>query len=89
VWNSLIERSGKSNLTYMKFTVFAENLEWSDFEFFNGIGQERAFAGAPKQVGHRGLTRRSGSAVGYPPDCAPSNVRNRAHAWCRKRTLAS
>jgi hypothetical protein len=35
MWNSLIERSGQSNLISMKFAVFAENLEPSDFEFFN------------------------------------------------------
>jgi hypothetical protein len=32
-----MERSGQSDLTTMMFTVFAKNLEPSDFEFFNGI----------------------------------------------------
>ncbi len=37
MWNPLIERSGQSNLTSMKFAIFAENSELADFEFFNGI----------------------------------------------------
>jgi hypothetical protein len=39
-------------------------------------GQERAFATAPSQVGHRVINRRSGSSVGYPSVSAPSNARS-------------
>jgi hypothetical protein len=50
VWNSPIERSVHSNLTSMKFVLFAENLESSDFEFFNGISTLPTLKKNPRQT---------------------------------------
>ena len=51
------------------------------------LGQEYAFAGAPNQVGHRVVTRRSSLAVGNAAVLRPRNAPRRTHALCHELPL--
>ena len=51
------------------------------------LGQLHAFAGAPNQVGHPAVTRRSGPAVGNAAVGRPRNAPGRTHALCQVRTV--